>query len=105
MDYWMWIDKHYPDAKSAKNKCNEASRAMANQFPTLSVEYGFLHGVMHCWCRDDFGTIIDPTQRQFEKPTCENDYIFVSVSRLRKDQVDPTNCIAFLDDGRVIVGR
>lgn len=50
--------------------CMKASKAMAKEFPELTVVRGFVRSFdgephQHWWCKTEDGKIVDPTRQQF----------------------------------------
>ena len=69
-EYKDWVNQKYPNYQSALAKCVEAVKAMAKEFPDLSITNGFAHFLtceprMHWWCKDTEGNIVDPTGHQY----------------------------------------
>jgi len=92
--YLEWIDKKYPDAKTAKNRCQIAVREMLESFPELEIRVGFCNETFHCWLvNESTNTIIDPTHRQFNPPL---NYHVVANRFLDKDEVEPATGAIFL---------
>jgi hypothetical protein len=102
--YRRWIDEHYSNAESCKNRCNEAVRTMTAKFPELRVQVGLANGVMHCWTIDEDHRIVDPTAKQFEcfvgKRYARNTtikYTLIADRFLKKHEYEPATGAIFLD--------
>lgn len=72
MTYHQWIREKYPTPQSAKLQCDEATRAMIEEFPELlRVRGHVMVGVDrrgHWWCVDSGGQVVDPTAHQWASP-------------------------------------
>lgn len=73
--YKTYIERNYPNAACAKNRCKDASLFMKEEFPELLIAKGYyvcpIGGrIEHWWLETDNGEIIDPTYIQF--PTIGN---------------------------------
>lgn len=69
-EYQDWIGLKYPKFQDALGKCVEAVKAMAKEFPELTITNGFAHFPTcgpraHWWCKDAEGNIVDPTGHQY----------------------------------------
>lgn len=93
--YNEWISKNYPTKSDCVNKCNEAVYSMTQHFKELSVQVGYCNNRYHCWCKDQHGTIIDPTLKQFD-----SDVIYTPIANrfLRKDEIEMSTGAIFMDD-------
>lgn len=90
-----WINTRYDTKEKCLNKCNEAVREMVAYFSDLTVQVGTANGIYHCWCKDSFGFIVDPTSKQFECDTIE--YNLIAERFLGKHEYEPATGAIFLD--------
>jgi len=97
MQYNDWIQKHYPDYESSKNKCNIAVAAMTRAFPELTVQVGYANDVYHCWTVDEAGNIIDPTIKQFNGVV---EYRKIADRFLERDEYEPSTGAIFLKQNK-----
>lgn len=69
-EYQAWIQEHYPTYKEAYGSCNEASHAMKEAFPELTIVPGHVYCSWgkrdHIWLTDPEGNIVDPTALQYQ---------------------------------------
>jgi len=71
LKYQTWIKKNYPDRVSAYGQCKEATEKMVSEFPELKRKsgqifvLGYDYDVLHWWCEDPEGNIVDPTIIQY----------------------------------------
>lgn len=93
--YSDWIAEHYPTADRCKNKCNEATRRITEEFPELTVQVGRIKGIMHCWARTAEGVIIDPSVKQFKEPV---KYELIAERFLKPHEYESSTGAIFLDD-------
>ena len=88
-----WISDNYPDKASSRNQCNRAVRDIMAKFPQLSVRVGLANGVFHCWTVDTDGVIVDPTDKQFDKPI---DYHVIAERFLERGEYEPSTGAIFI---------
>ena len=71
LKYQMWIEKNYPNRMASYGACKEATLKMVTDFPELKRKsgqvfvLGYEHEVLHWWCEDAEGNVIDPTANQY----------------------------------------
>jgi hypothetical protein len=94
--YKYWINQNgYDKKENAKNKCNEAVRKMHAAFPELTIQVGYAGFEYHCWLKDEYNNIIDPTVAQFNESIMVI-YTVVADRFLHKDEIELSAGAIFL---------
>lgn len=69
--YNQWIRDYGLRYDSIRSRCEEATMEMIDEFPELTRVRGHVSHILsdkispHWWCKDEDGTIWDPTSSQF----------------------------------------